>query len=475
MRPVRWVGATAIVVLLLAVITAIRLVADVPGYGIAFYAVIPIVLAAFWFGRRGALLTAGVATVIYPFTELLYRSDPLLEGRLLTATVNRLAVYFIVAVVVAGLVGRERRLRMRILQQERRLDELESLREALTPTEIPDRPGLEMATAFIPAEGPVAGDFFLVMAGPANSTTIVVGDVVGHGFEAARRASFVRAVLATFAPFSSDPAQLLQLANTALTEQLEESCSEFVTAVCVNIASLDGRLRWASAGHYPPWMLDSGEAATGRQRTTPLGLTSDVLPVETSSHLLGTGAGFLLFTDGLIEGRTAHRDPSRPLELFGEQRVRDVLTAHRGASCADLVSAIKRSVQDFTGGPLADDVCAIVCRLTAVGSSRPVDGSPGGDEDRVSSPDRMSAERTVSLPHPLVAERPGDRGGGGRLDHGAAGHRSRVRAGRAAGLGGRDVGRAAVAAARADPSGARPGRGGRRLRDGGGVRFLGRA
>ncbi len=357
--------------LLLFGITALHIAFDQPGYGIAFYAVIPIVFAAFLFGPVGALVTAGVATVIYMATELIKRPETLSGEGLWIAAVNRSAIYFLVAVIVTVLLDRERRLRSEVEQQKHQLNELESIRRALTPVEVPARPGLEIASCFIPAEGLVAGDFFLVAPGPMNSTTIVVGDVVGHGLEAARWASYVRALLATFASFTSDPAQLLQLANTALTEP-PNMTGKFVTAVCVNVAPLGGRLSWACAGHPPPWMLDSGEALANGRRSVPLGLVSGNLGLEAGSCTLPTGAGFLLFTDGLIEGRSADRHISAPLALFGEERVREVLAAHRDDSAQEVARALSTSVKNFTGGALADDVCMIVCRLAAVSSHSPV-------------------------------------------------------------------------------------------------------
>ena len=364
--------------LLLFGITALHIAFDQPGYGIAFYAVIPIVLAAFLFGAVGGLVTAGVATVVYLITELIKRPETLSGEGLWIAVVNRSAIYFLVAVIVAVLLDRERRLYIEVEQQKHQLDELESVRKALTPAEVPARPGLEIATCFIPAEGLVAGDFFLVVPGPGDSTTIVVGDVVGHGLEAAGRASYVRALLTTFAPFTSDPAQLLQLANTALTEA-PNMTGKFVTAVCVNVTPLTGQLRWACAGHPWPWMLDSGDALTGGRRSVPLGLMSGNLGLEAGSCTLPTGAGFLLFTDGLIEGRSADRDTSAPLALFGEERVREVLAAHRDGSAGEVARGLSMSVEDFTGGALADDVCMIVCRLVAVSSPSP-DGPPSQDQ-----------------------------------------------------------------------------------------------
>lgn len=80
------------------------------------------------------------------------------------AASNRSAVYFMVAVIVAGLVDRERRLRSRVRRQKQQLDELQSIREALTPADVPDRPGLDVAAAFLPAEGPVAALAFAELA-----------------------------------------------------------------------------------------------------------------------------------------------------------------------------------------------------------------------------------------------------------------------------------------------------------------------
>lgn len=176
----------AAVVSLLTVITVAWVLGDEPAYGTAFYALIPIVLSAFWFGRRGAVLISGMAAVVYLVAELIWRSPTLQGPGLWVAAANRSVIYLGVALTVTSLLNHERRLRTRVGEQQEQLAELEPLRAALTPPEIPSRPGLELATAFHPAEGSVAGDFFLVVAGPARSTTLVIGDVVGHGLAAAR-------------------------------------------------------------------------------------------------------------------------------------------------------------------------------------------------------------------------------------------------------------------------------------------------
>ena len=154
------------------------------------------------------------------------------------------------------------------------LAELESLRQALTPSDVPVRPHLQFATAFTPADGLVAGDFYLVVPGPAGTTTVVVGDVVGHGLEAARCAAFVRSAFATYARFTGDPAQLLQLANAALVEHGDDG-AQFVTAVCLNICPPPGReILWAAAGHDAPWQLNTALPLSGGRAGAPLGVGS---------------------------------------------------------------------------------------------------------------------------------------------------------------------------------------------------------
>jgi serine phosphatase RsbU (regulator of sigma subunit) len=200
-------------------------------------------------------------------------------------------VFLGVAALVALLLRRQRTLLLRVREQQDELAELQALRAARTPTEVPVRPHLSIATAFTLAQGPVAGDFFLVVEGPAASTTVVVGDVVGHGLEAARCAAFVRAALATSARFTAEPAQLLQFADAALTEHGPED-ARFVTAVCLNVAAAPERdLAWATAGHDVPWRLDTAEPLSGARIGPPLGTGAETRPIEAGRAEVAPGDG----------------------------------------------------------------------------------------------------------------------------------------------------------------------------------------
>jgi serine phosphatase RsbU (regulator of sigma subunit) len=221
---------------------------------------------------------------------------------------------------------------------------------------LPRRPGLELAAAFLPALAErVSGDFYLVAEGPQDSTVLVVGDVVGHGLQAARRASFIRTTFAATAPFSDDPVRLLSWANTALIERAGSSV-DFVTAACVTFLPSTQLLRWAYAGHPAALWLDDGQELKPLSQGTPLGLGADLGCAEGSRRSPG-GAGVLLYTDGLTDARDDG-------ERFGRNGVSAALGGLHEPSPTEAVAALRARVADFAYGTLTDDLCLLAARIT---------------------------------------------------------------------------------------------------------------
>ena len=244
----------------------------------------------------------------------------------------------------------------RLETAQRELEDLRAIRDALTPPELPRRPRLDLAAAFLPAAAErVSGDFYLVAEGPQDSTVLVVGDVVGHGLQAARRAAFTRTTFAATAPFSDDPSRLLSWANTALIERAGTS-GEFVTAACVTYLPGEQLLRWAYAGHPPALWLDDGQELTALRQGTALGLGADVGCAE-GSRRATAGAGVLLYTDGLTEAR-------HDGEMFGLNGVSAALGGLHKPSPTEAVAVLRARVADFAYGTLTDDLCLLAARIT---------------------------------------------------------------------------------------------------------------
>ena len=245
------------------------------------------------------------------------------------------------------------RLLERLAADERELNDLRAVRDALTPPESGQRPGLDVATSFLPATDGVSGDFYLVAEGPQETTTLVVGDVVGKGLDAARRAAFVRTVFATTAPFSDDPERLLSWANTSLYERTEGDRS-FVTAGCITLSLTGHVLHWGYAGHPPALWLDSGEELGGA-RAIPLGLDVEWACTPAAGRL-ASGKGVLLYTDGVTEAR-------RDGEEFGQARLAHTVRALRGRPSSEVVAAVTGEVKEYADAGLADDLCVVAARI----------------------------------------------------------------------------------------------------------------
>ncbi len=343
----------ALIAATFAALLALRLIVDEPGPLL----LLPVLMAGAWFGPRAGVGAALLAAAIYALTRAVSTDDTTAD--VLIGTAIRSFVYGIAGAVIGQLTEERRALSSRVAGQDRKLQDLEMIRAALAPAELPDRPGLDIAALWEPArDGVVGGDFHLVAGGPQDSTVAVVGDVVGKGPEAAGRAAFVRSTIASLIPFTDDPCRILELTNDRLIERTGTTM-DFTTVVVVTFRPKERSLAWAFAGHLPPHWLDTGIPLNGAQPGFPLGVERDVGCTSNSLSGIDPGKGVLLFTDGLSEARKPGAD------VFGEVRIVHALAEKlEGKSPQEVVDRLRREAENFADGPLADDLCMVALRVT---------------------------------------------------------------------------------------------------------------
>lgn len=332
---VAWIAIAALAVF------ALWLTAGSATTGLAFFFSLPIGLAAWWFGLRGALLAVLVCTVLYVVGD---RVHPVPDFALALAT--RLVFFLLVALAVAWVAERLRTL-------EHSAEELEAIRAALTPADLPELPGVDAGAAFVPSELGVSGDFYLLTNGPDGSALAIVGDVVGHGPEAARLATFIRARFAAFAANSSDPAELLTLANAALAERPGRH-QELISAVCVRLHPDDRTVCWARAGHPPPLRLPGFEELPGDGSTFLLG-AEERIDLENSLSSIEGAEGLLVYTDGATDVRKGR-------EMLGMEGLTGLLAPLAGLSARVMVGEVERSILAWADRPIRDDLCLVVLK-----------------------------------------------------------------------------------------------------------------
>lgn len=338
----------AVVVQIAGVLVLWQSVSDPTPIGLGFLYVIPVAFCGWWYGSWSGLIAAAACLALY----VAFAAGAGVDMLGLTAAGRGAA--FVAAALAAS------KFHTRLRELESTAAELRAIRQALTPPQLPEIPGLDAAATLVPAEQHVAGDFYLLTNGPNDWSIALVGDVVGHGPQAAQLATFTRVTLVSLAAGTSDPGEILQLANRALRDRRDGS-GEFVTVACVACHPQRRTLRWASAGHPVPVALPSATELEPVRYAEPLGLSSELDIVCSEMPFAGTD-GIVLYSDGLCEARR-HGEP------FGLARMRATLQAAAQRPAAEIAASLKEAVQQFSGEPLADDVCIVVLRRREAASA----------------------------------------------------------------------------------------------------------
>ena len=232
-----------------------------------------------------------------------------------------------------------------------------SLQEELLPRDLPPIPGLDVSARYAAAGqgNEVGGDFYDVFASE-QGWLVVIGDVVGKGPAAAAVTGLARHTIRAAAAYERSPAALLDGLNRALLA--EEPGRRMASVACVRLDAEDGRIRLtlSAAGH--PLPLAVGADASVRE----IGTHGRLLGVDATPRLaddedvLRPGELLVLYTDGVIDARG-------PGGVFGEDRLRALLSECAADAPSRVVQRIESAVLAASGGRLRDDLALIALRL----------------------------------------------------------------------------------------------------------------
>ena len=134
----------------------------------------------------------------------------------------------------------------------------------------------------------------------------------------------------------------------------------FATGIIGKLTTATGRLEWSCAGHPPPLLLRDRKvvAELTNDPMVPFGL-GGATPVLAAADL-EPGDAVLLYTDGVIEARTADG------ELFGLERLTDLLEREAASEQPpeEVLRRLVRAVVDYEGGSLRDDATLLLVQWT---------------------------------------------------------------------------------------------------------------
>ncbi|MFJ7904530.1 SpoIIE family protein phosphatase [Streptomyces sp. NPDC096198] len=190
-----------------------------------------------------------------------------------------------------------------------------ALQRNLLPGALAGSDAVEIGCRYCPADldHGVGGDWYDVIELPGDRLALVVGDVVGHGINAAATMGRLRTALRTLADMDLPPAELLtRLDHTVnrLAPHDREGTAAAMGATCVYAVydPAGRRLEVARAGHPPPLLVSPAGRASFPEvpAGVPIGLG---LPVfESAEFRIPDGTLIALCTDGLVESRAEDID-----------------------------------------------------------------------------------------------------------------------------------------------------------------------
>jgi len=236
------------------------------------------------------------------------------------------------------------------------------VQQHLLPKGPPHLLGLDIAgaTFFCDETGGDYFDYLQFTSQYGNGCDVVLGDVTGHGISAALFMATGRALMRGRG--DAAPASLLTLVNRLLCEDTLDS-GRFITLFFLRLESgglaPDGRLVWARAGHDPALLYDPAtddfEELLGPG--IPLGVAEDFTYAQQAHPGLAPGQLLVIGTDGIWEARNPED------EMFGKDRLREILRRHAADSAKTIVNLVQESVTHFqAGAPREDDITLVVLK-----------------------------------------------------------------------------------------------------------------
>ncbi|MFD7962888.1 SpoIIE family protein phosphatase [Streptomyces zaomyceticus] len=222
------------------------------------------------------------------------------------------------------------------------------LQHAIMPPVKPplDAPDLDVAVRYRPAESEslVGGDWYDAVVLPNKKVLLCVGDVAGHGVEAATGMVVLRNALRGLAVTGAGPGQLLSWLNSVAHHLTAHVTA---TAVCGIFDPGTRTLRWARAGHLPPVLVRGQEAVDlPLLRGMLLGALAEA-EYEEAELVLEPDDIVLMYTDGLVERRDTPVEDS-VAQLLAVARLPSDSLEHR------LDQLLARSKSDTD-----DDTCVV--------------------------------------------------------------------------------------------------------------------
>ena len=239
------------------------------------------------------------------------------------------------------------------LQQEMQL--AHDLQMKLLPDAAHVAPDATVAARVVPAED-VGGDFYNLYRLSNGRIGVMIGDVSGHGYQAALIMALTMSASAIHAQGTDDPAEMLRRLYVSVKEELNTT-EMFVSALYAVVDRENGVLRYGNMGHPHAFIVSrDGNVERLVAGGPPLGML-DEAPDSEARPWDPSGDVLLLFTDGIADAR------NREGKRLDEQPVLACVREYRAEAPVQIAERVFALLDQYTGDvPRRDDVTLVILK-----------------------------------------------------------------------------------------------------------------
>ena len=236
------------------------------------------------------------------------------------------------------------------------------IQQALLPQREPVVEGMDVAGTSIYCDE-TGGDYYDYLQfsglGPGR-LAVAVGDVTGHGISAALLMTTARAFLRSRAIHPGDLGQVVTDVNRLLAVDTSQA-GNFMTLLFMLVDGVREEIRWVRAGHEPAILYDPATDSFSELMGGGIALGVDETWTFEEQRHDGWKAGqvILIGTDGIWESENPQG------EMFGKERLREIVRRVHVRTAQELVEAITDAVDRFRQDvPRQDDITLVVIKKT---------------------------------------------------------------------------------------------------------------
>ncbi|MBR5089282.1 MAG: SpoIIE family protein phosphatase [Ruminiclostridium sp.] len=217
----------------------------------------------------------------------------------------------------------------------------------------PERSEFNIYASMTPAKE-VGGDFYDFFFVDTDHLVIVMADVSGKGVPAAMFMMMAKSMLQTRMISGSRPAEVLTDVNRMICSNNREEM--FVTIWLGMLEISTGRLTAVNAGHeYPILKTPDGDFSVIKDKHCVVVGGMEGVVYKDYELKLEPGSKLFVYTDGVPEATNASN------ELFGMERTVQALNGCKDGESADILSAVRESVNAFVGDAEQFDDLTMLC------------------------------------------------------------------------------------------------------------------